>query len=101
MRNRVLYDAYLILFYDEPDSAMNDWQVAGRIMEGFDLRFLDRGLAKRCIFEVCNHLGQPISSSEQDVIEMALHNGRLFWPQFPLEILLSQMPALEEMETTV
>ena len=102
MRNRVLCDAYLILFYHEPDSAMNDWQVAARVMEGFDLRLMGRELAKRCIFEVCNHLGQPILPSEQDVVDMALHNGREhFWPHIKFELLLSQMPALEETETTV
>lgn len=102
MRNGLLCYAHIILFDESPDLAWGDWQVAARVMEGFDLRLMGRDLAKKCIFEVCNRLGQPISREEQDVIEIALHNGReYFWPQIPFEVLLSQMPVLEEMEITV
>ena len=79
---------------------MSDWRVAARIMEAFDLRLMGRELAMKCIFEVCNRLGRPTSPDEEDVIEMALHNGREhFWPQIPLEILLSQMPEIERFDT--
>ena len=79
---------------------MNNWQIAAKVMEGLDLTVVNRNLAKNCIFVVCNHLGQPISESEHNVVEMALHEGlKHFWPQIPFEILLSQMPALEKAET--
>lgn len=99
MRSSTLLDAHWAIFNTSPCATASNWQVAAKIMEGFDLRLLDRELAKRCIFVICNQLGPPMSKEKRDVVELALHNGRQFWPQIPFEILLSQMPALEKAET--
>lgn len=101
MLTSALLEAYLAIFQTMPDNSMSSRQIAARVMEGFDLKLMDRELAKGCIFEICNRLGQPISQEERDVVELALHNGRQFWPKIPFEILLSQMPALEKAETDV
>lgn len=101
MRNGLLCYAHIILFDESPDLAWSGWQVAARVMEGFDLQLMGRDLAKKCIFKICNRLGEPMSQEQRDVVELALHNGQQFWPQIPFEILLSQMPALEKAETDV
>lgn len=100
MRDQTLCDAYLVLFGKDPHPVLNNWQIAAMVMEAFDLPVMGKELAKKCILVICNHL-KSTSEAEQDVVEMALHSGRHFWPQIPFEVLLSHMPALEETETSV
>ena len=96
---KVLCEAYEKLFGRCSDLTMNIWQIAAMVMEGLDMRILGRDLTRKCLFAVCNHLGEPISNYEKDIYEVAIHNGReYFWRHIPFEVLPSQMLALEEME---
>ena len=96
----VLKNAYLAIFGEEPEVGMKRWEIAKKVLEGFDSTKIDNLLAIEFILTVTNYTANDLNcppSEARSLFTHAIQTLQEMLPWIPPEIDQGQMCAFEEM----
>ena len=78
-------EAYEILFNHAPDPVMTDWQVAGAVLDNFNVPKIGEKAAKECIYEIVNHIAYPDQETTRRMVSRAEGFATELWDDLPDE----------------
>lgn len=73
-----LREAHKIIFNEEPGETTEEWELAREVLANWNVPKLGEDLAKRCIFEIVNHVEFPEGMTREMVGEAEEKGVELF-----------------------
>lgn len=92
----VLYDAHRILFGSRSADELKEWQLAREVLGGWNVPKLGEDLAKKCLFEIINHVRFPNNDLTREIVEIAEDKAEELFPE--LEGRDPHMAVIENLE---
>ncbi len=96
--DQTLSRAYKIIFEVEPGLGMEDWQIAEKLLEHFDVPKLGEELAKECIHKIVNHIKYPDRGMTTRIVGRAEGFASELWDELPDEPHMAEIERLEFVE---
>jgi hypothetical protein len=80
-----LREAYEMLFSHAPDPIMIEWQIAEAILDNFNVPKIGENSAKKCIYEIVNHIVYPDDETMWRIVNRAEGFATELWDDLPDE----------------
>lgn len=80
-----IVEAYHLILGSEPNPGLAQWQIAEAVLNQFDVPRLGDKLAKRCIFEIVNHINYPNQEITTRLVSRAEGLATELWDDLPDE----------------
>ena len=96
--DQALSRAYKIIFETEPEAGAEDWQIAEKLLDRFDIRKLGEELAKECVHRIVNHIEYPDLEITRRIVGRAEGLASELWDDLPDEPHMAEIERKEYLE---
>lgn len=96
--DQTLARAYKTIFKTEPETGAEDWQIAEKLLEHFDVRKLDEKLAIKCIHRIVNYIRYPDRKTTTRIVGRAEGLASELWDELPDEPHMAEIERKEYLE---
>jgi len=96
--NHVLNQVYKVVFGFGPEIGIEDWQIAEKLLDHFDVPRLGEKLAKECIYQIVNHICYPDQETGMRIVSRAEGLASELWDNLSDEPHMAEIERLEFLE---
>lgn len=93
--DETLNRAHKIIFGAEPEAGMEDWQIAEKLLDDFNVPKLGEELARECIHRVVNYIKYPDKETTTRIVGRAEGFAKELWDELPDEPHMAEIERLE------
>jgi hypothetical protein len=90
--------AYKIIFGDEPEAGMKNWQIAEELLKHFSVPKLGEELAGECIHKIVNYISYPDRETMTRIVSHAEGLAKELWDELPDEPHMAEIERLERLK---